>query len=315
MIISSEFVPGGFLCGQSTLYCVSFIHHMNATRRRGFDSDGSIAPCLSDDELQRSTDGSPGLLADSDPTAAQQNLACESAVHSESWDQPGLSSADPPLLPRLCFQGKKKKRAASVRAWLLCIMLDQGAAYKIRCGNWWLCLFSQDGEVVFEAERECGRPCPLRLSETGETRGETSSHVMSWFFLFFSIHSCLFLIRPVRVAAFPPARLLPLFLGCRQQTGRRALLSMAEPQRQTPLQVSLRCIDMKHCFPFHTSLVVGQNTTFIIKRVNPSVLSGGPDSLWRRPLLWTLVLHLSMRARWAAPKDREWWFDWDDLLK
>ncbi|XP_060912178.1 transmembrane protein 131-like isoform X1 [Labrus mixtus] len=28
---------------------------------------------------------------------------------------------------------------------------------------------SKQGEVVFEAERECGRPCPLRLSETGRS--------------------------------------------------------------------------------------------------------------------------------------------------
>lgn len=157
--------------------------------------------------------------------------------------------------------------------------------------------------MVFEAERECGRPCPLRLSETGETRHHHMSlaDICFCFFVFFFIHSCLFHIRPVRLAAFPPARLLPHYLGCRQQTGCRALLSMAEPQRQTPLQVSLRCIDMKHCFPFHMGLVVGHNTIdthiLIIKHVNPFVLSGGPDSLWRRPLLWTLVLHLSMRAR------------------
>lgn len=31
-----------------------------------------------------------------------------------------------------------------------------------------VCSFCQQGEVVFEVEQECGRPCPLRLSETGE---------------------------------------------------------------------------------------------------------------------------------------------------
>lgn len=28
----------------------------------------------------------------------------------------------------------------------------------------------QQGEAVFEAERECGRPCLLRLSEAGATQ-------------------------------------------------------------------------------------------------------------------------------------------------
>lgn len=37
--------------------------------------------------------------------------------------------------------------------------------------------------------------------------------------------------------------------------------------------------------------------------VNPFVFSGGPDSLLRRPFLWTLVLHPSMRARWATLHD------------
>ncbi|XP_030592587.1 transmembrane protein 131-like isoform X2 [Archocentrus centrarchus] len=31
-----------------------------------------------------------------------------------------------------------------------------------------------EGEVVFEAERECGRPCPLRLSETGHSEWQRS---------------------------------------------------------------------------------------------------------------------------------------------
>eukprot|EP00064_Thunnus_orientalis_P009864 superscaffoldBa00001278_g9890 len=33
---------------------------------------------------------------------------------------------------------------------------------------------SKQGEVVFEAERECGRPCPLRLSETGRLEWQRS---------------------------------------------------------------------------------------------------------------------------------------------
>ncbi|XP_030592593.1 transmembrane protein 131-like isoform X3 [Archocentrus centrarchus] len=33
---------------------------------------------------------------------------------------------------------------------------------------------SEQGEVVFEAERECGRPCPLRLSETGHSEWQRS---------------------------------------------------------------------------------------------------------------------------------------------
>ncbi|XP_018558740.1 transmembrane protein 131-like [Lates calcarifer] len=33
---------------------------------------------------------------------------------------------------------------------------------------------SKQGEVVFEAERECGRPCPLRLSETGRSEWQRS---------------------------------------------------------------------------------------------------------------------------------------------
>ncbi|CAJ1052600.1 transmembrane protein 131-like isoform X2 [Xyrichtys novacula] len=32
----------------------------------------------------------------------------------------------------------------------------------------------EQGEVVFEAERECGRPCPLRLSETGRSEWQRS---------------------------------------------------------------------------------------------------------------------------------------------
>lgn len=37
--------------------------------------------------------------------------------------------------------------------------------------NWvCVCVFPlQQGNVVFEADGECGRPCPLRLSESGET--------------------------------------------------------------------------------------------------------------------------------------------------
>lgn len=38
---------------------------------------------------------------------------------------------------------------------------------RIRCGNRWS--FCQQGEVMFDGEPEWGRPCPLRLSETGET--------------------------------------------------------------------------------------------------------------------------------------------------
>nr|XP_043883962.1 transmembrane protein 131-like isoform X2 [Solea senegalensis] len=33
---------------------------------------------------------------------------------------------------------------------------------------------SKEGDVVFEAERECGRPCPLRLSETGRLEWQRS---------------------------------------------------------------------------------------------------------------------------------------------
>ncbi|KAM7394502.1 hypothetical protein PAMP_021301 [Pampus punctatissimus] len=33
---------------------------------------------------------------------------------------------------------------------------------------------SKQGEVVFEAERECGRPCPIRLSETGHSEWQRS---------------------------------------------------------------------------------------------------------------------------------------------
>ena len=65
----------------------------------GFDTEVSAAPCLSGDELQRSTDSSTGLLACSVPPAAQQGAACQRAVHSESGHQPGTRLAHSSLLP------------------------------------------------------------------------------------------------------------------------------------------------------------------------------------------------------------------------
>lgn len=211
---------------------------MNAELRTGL---ASTAPCLPDDELQRPTDGSPGLLADSVSAAAQQNPAYESAVHSESWHQPGLSTAHPPLLSLLCFQGK---RAAVVTAWLVVLMLDQEAVYAIWCDNW-SCVHSHStGKWCLRQNESVGdlvRSDCLKQVRQGTITWGKKSHKLNIFYYSFHSFFSLFHIRPVGVAAFPPARLLPFILGCRQQTGSWALLSMAEPQRQTPLQVRLRC--------------------------------------------------------------------------
>lgn len=43
-------------------------------------------------------------------------------------------------------------------------VLDMLSTYKVMVDY-----VRHQGEVVFEAEGECGRHCPIRLSETGET--------------------------------------------------------------------------------------------------------------------------------------------------
>lgn len=153
--------------------------------------------------------------------------------------------------------------------------------------------------MVFEAERECGRPCPLRLSETGKTS----------FFLSSCDGRCydpsnllVCFIRSLRVATLSSSRFFPLVLGCGQQTSSWTLLSMAEPQRQAALQVILEFNTHTHrntyscivCFYIPSAVSIS-----IIIHVNIFVLSGGRDSQWRHRLSWTLVLLLSMRARWV----------------
>lgn len=74
--------------------------------RTGLDTKVSAAPCLSGDELQRSTHISPGLLVYPVPPAAQQDPPCQPDIHSESGYQPGKCPAHSPSLSIYSFQGK-----------------------------------------------------------------------------------------------------------------------------------------------------------------------------------------------------------------
>lgn len=114
----------------------------------------SVAPCVLGDELQRRVDGSSRMLVRSFPPAAQQDPPCQSAVCTEPAHQPGHSPAHSSLLPLHSLQGE-----------LPAVGQCGGHRSTVLTGD--VC---QQGEVVFAAERECGRPCLFRLSEAGATQ-------------------------------------------------------------------------------------------------------------------------------------------------
>lgn len=89
------------------VYYTSACYHLEPKFRTHFDINVSAAPCLSGYELQRSTDGPPGLLARPVPPVAQQDPPHQPGVHPESVHQPGHSPAHPPLLPLVSFRGKQ----------------------------------------------------------------------------------------------------------------------------------------------------------------------------------------------------------------
>lgn len=107
-------------------WCIN-LYHKGLKFRAGLDTDISAAPHLSGDELQRSADGSPGLLAHPLPAAAQQSAACQPGVHPESGHQPGHSPAHPPLLPLFSFKGKTPAVDATVASTEETGYSDQGS--------------------------------------------------------------------------------------------------------------------------------------------------------------------------------------------